>query len=250
MLKLTDSPNSSAFIDLSMKHCTNPSCKTPLPDFATSCPKGGQQLKAGASAPSAPRPSAAAPQIKPTPSAAPASSGPSTSTNETASTPAAKPKKKGLLISGGIAVSVVIALMALGSSKEENTFPFLGIVYASNCYKPNGGPFVAIANGKGIDFYSPSSTGTLDIENFDTVEVQEGGGGQKMVFFTSSSTKRFWRVFMDAKSMEVTEMVEDGKTTFDSQKDGRAPIFKACAKNSAAATYLSSLSPKIAPALK
>jgi hypothetical protein len=233
-----------------MKHCTNPSCKTPLPDFATSCPKCGQQFKAGASTPPPPRPSATAPQIKPTPSVAPASPSSTTSSNETSNSPAEKPKKKGLLIGGGIAVIAVIALMVLGYSKEENTFPFLGIVYASNCYKPNSDPFVAIANGKGIDFYSPSNTGTLDIENFDIVEVHEGGGGQKMVFFTSSSLKRFMRVFMDTKSFEVTEMVEDGKTTFDSQKDGKAPIFKACPKNSAAATYLSSLSPKIAPALK
>ena len=140
--------------------------------------------------------------------------------------------------------------MAIGSSKPENTFPFLGIVYATNCYKPNGDPFVLIANGKGVDFYSPSNTGTLDIENFDSVEVQEGGGGQKMVFFTSSSLKRFMRVFMDTKSFEVTEMVEDGKTTFDSQKDGKAPIYKGCAKNSAAATYLNTFSPAIAPTLK
>jgi len=107
-----------------------------------------------------------------------------------------------------------------------------------------------LPNGKGIDIYSPSDTGTLDIENYDTVEVHEGGGGQKMVFLTSSSLKRFMRVFMDAKSFEFSELVQDGKTTYDSQKDGRSPIFKACPKNSAAATFLSSLSPKVAPALR
>jgi len=236
-----------------MKYCTNPSCKASLPDSASSCPKCGQECKAESSTPPPPKYTAATPQIKSTTSdnsAANTSSGSNSSSNKSPQTPTAKPKKKSLLIGGVIAVCAVIVLMAVGSSEEKNTFPFLGIVYASNCYKPNENPFVAIANGKGIDIYSPSDTGSLDIENYDIVEIHEGGGGQKMVFLTSSSLKRFIRVFMDTKSFEVTEMIEDGKTTFDSQKNGKAPIYKACAKNSAAATYLSSLSPKIAPVLK
>ena len=221
-----------------MKYCTNPACKTALPDFVRSCTKCGQQLNETQPNATPPRASGAPDQVKP--QAAPVA----------AATPSTQSGKKKGLIFGGVAVGALVIILAITRPWVTNPFPFLGIVYAHNCYVPNDTPIIFLANGQSVDLMTSSDDGGVAVTNYDGIEVQDGGGGQKMIFITSSSNKKFIRAFADANVFDVTEIVKDGKTTYKSGKSGTGYVLKACQKNSAATTFLKSLSPKIVEALQ